>query len=177
MNYVILTMCVSVLLLGCSQEKKTIQSPYFSVPEFISRQATSLHASHTALSRTVAFKDSTETITIATPDWSKELKPFTECDLNLPAWRNGFDIDSTRTNGTLTVRYRAREKRITVRELELSMIADSISSLSIVYLKSNTWYSLGRKLTYHSGKGYTIVIEQDTPLQDPETIRLEGRFQ
>lgn len=176
MNNVLLTLCVSLFLLGCAQEEKIIKSPYFSVPDFISQQAASLHSSNTVLSRTVVFNEDREEITITAPDWNKELKPFTECDLNLPAWRNGFDIDSTETNGTRTIRYKAREKRITIRQLELSITADSISNLSIIYLKSNAWYSLGRKLTYSPGKGYGIIIEQDTPLQAPETISLEGRF-
>lgn len=115
-------------------------------------------------------------MTIRTPDWEKELKPFLECDLNLPAWKNGFAIDTNHTNGTTTVRYTAREKRITIRELTLSLRGDSVLTLSVNYLKSNTWYSLGRKLTYIPGIGYTIIIQQDTPLQAPETIRLEGRF-
>lgn len=154
-------------------------SPYFSIPEFISKQVHDLDSSNTRLTRSVDFNNNHEEKTIEEPDWQKELKPFTDCDLNLPAWRNGFDIDTTESAGKKKIRYKAREKKIAIRELELELDSkgESVLHLYIIYLKSNPWYSLGRKLTFTPGQGYTILIEQDTPLEAAETIRLEGRFQ
>jgi hypothetical protein len=177
MNKLILLFCLSLSLLSCSEKKAATTTVYFSVPGFIKDQARELRSSGISLSRNVSFNGSHEEKIISAPDWDKELKPFAECDLNLAAWKNGFDIDTTYSKKLKTIRYKAREKRIAVRELEVVLEGDSIQSLSIVYLKSNPWYSLGRRLTFTPGIGYTIIIEQDTPLQATESIKLEGRFQ
>lgn len=168
---------VSTFLWSCSNEKTSSEAPYFRVPDYISLQEKKLRSTKSILKRTVTFNNNSEELTINNPDWEKELKPFAECDLNLPAWRNGFQIDTADNAGVRTIRYKAREKRIAIRELELRLAGDSVLHLSVVYLKSNPWYSLGRTLEYTPDKGYTIVIEQDTPLQAPEKIMLEGRFQ
>lgn len=173
----LLLFCLSLGLLSCSEKKAGSTTIYFSVPGFIKDQARELRSSGSSLTRNVAFNGQLEEKFISEPDWDKELKPFAECDLNLAAWKNGFDIDTSYSKSLKKIRYRAREKRIAIRELELVLFEDSIQSLSIVYLKSNPWYSLGRQLTFSRGKGYTIIIEQDTPLQAAESIRLEGRFQ
>jgi hypothetical protein len=177
MNKALLIIFTVSILSGCSEEKKDSPRAYFSVPNFISQQARILRTSKSPLTRTVVFRDSAEKLTITDPDWEKELKPFADCDLNLTAWKNGFDVDTTKHDGTTIILYKAREKRIAIRELQLHLTGDSVSRISISYLKSNPWYSLGRTLTYTPGKGYTIIINQDTPLQAEESIRLEGFFQ
>lgn len=166
----------SLLLTGCQGEKNMPDIKHFSIPDYIHEQINILKSSDCSTRKSVVIKGKRQEKTISNPDWNIELQVFYQKDLNMPAWKNSYTVDTSYRKDTTELQYKSIDKKAPVQSAEIIKKDDEIISLRLIYRKSTSWYTIRQTLTFLPGKGYTIDIVQNTPLEEEERYLVSGNF-
>ncbi len=166
-----------LLFISCnpSNEVKT-QNQFFQLKEYFHDQSEQLQKKNVSLQKSISKDGKVENKNIVTLNWSKELQPFEDCDLNKPAWRKSYKADTFFLANQTHLIYKALEPKLAVRKLEVIIREDTVYMVNILIAKKNSYYQSTQQLNFIPGKGYTITGSQKVIFADPTTFLIKANF-
>lgn len=165
-----------LLISSCTNAPIVKHEPYFSISTFLNDEIKQHQAAKTRLLKVVKRDEQIETKEVPVSNWEHELKPFFESDIDKPVWHLVYDCDTVKTDSLMQVVYVAIDEKAPVRRMQIDYLEDQIQRIAIQFEKSNTWFSLKRKLIYQRNIGYQISGEQDMVLSDPSFFEINVKF-
>lgn len=169
---------------GCStssNETNVISgsTPYFNLGAYFTSEITRLTEHKTTLDKKAALNGKSETQTLQSVDWEKELAIFTLSDINKPAWRDKYTADSSMQGQQLTITYNATDTDLRTQSINLVFEPNATvpKSVTIFNHADNLVYQLTENLNYQSATGYQIQTTQKVVLMNPQSFAIEGRFE
>jgi hypothetical protein len=156
--------CLLILTLGlvcasCTDvSDQADSSRYFNISAFFTEYAGQLNEQMIPVQKTIEKDGEREEKFLENPDWRKELEPFKDLNIQRPAFRNEFLIDTlfSHSASEYKITYTAKSKNTEIRKIEISFLHDEIQTLSASKLNDNAVFSTGRNLAWKRGKGYKI---------------------
>ncbi len=169
---------------GCStssNETKAISgsTPYFNLGAYFTSEIARLTKQKITLDKKAALNGKSETQTLQSVDWEKELAIFTLSDINKPAWRDKYTADSSMQGQQLTITYTATDTDLRTQSINLVFEPNATvpKSVTIFNHADNLVYQLTENLNYQSATGYQIQTTQKVVLMNPQSFAIEGRFE
>ncbi|MFQ5446281.1 MAG: hypothetical protein ACE5FF_05050, partial [Saprospiraceae bacterium] len=111
-------------------------------------------------------------------DFEQELKPFSEADINRPAWTDKYTIDSLfdESNALTKLTYTAIDPKLKTKRVEIDFESNSVSKVFIENSTASAVAKTRQLLTYEPGTGYSIQSTQKVVLTSDDTFFVEVRF-
>ena len=169
----------ALLLLGSSyacnkpEIKETgAELQYFDLKGYFGKQDTLLTQQNPEINKSIAHNGATESKKVRIISWKKELNLFAESDINKPAWKQSYDVQ---TNADSTV-YRAKFPELKTREITIHKKAGQVSEVSIVNTTHNILYNTTEKLVYAPNAYYLIEKMQQVKIMGANNYRIRGNF-
>lgn len=118
MNFRILFLALVPLLTGCAESTPAAESGgmYFDNPKFIEETAIRLSSQHIALQKQLTTAGKSEQLQIPTPDWKKEFDLLVKTNLNAPAFKGLFRVDSIAVSEGYFIVYSALRDNMSIRK-------------------------------------------------------------
>ncbi len=171
-------LCWATCSLPTDQAKAPVVHTAYSLGQFIKAEQARLAQLPGPFVKTVQVDDQTETKELEQLDWANELEIFAKADINKPAWRGKYIVDSLfAPDGSLkALHYQAQDKKLKIRTfnvyfhqgqvdyIEIKKQANSLVSSATVYMK------------YDPDTGYYIENQQKTALSSPHILRISVTF-
>ncbi len=167
------------LFLGssCTNESVvTSRRGLYKVGDFIQAEEARLSQSHIGLSKTIERDKRTEQKDISTINWKEELQPFTDCDLNKPAWVMEYTGDTLVHGDTTDMQYTTSLEKLPVRSMHIRLIGSKLQELDIITKKKNSYYMSRQELHYYPQSGYVISGVQKVILAKATMFTIRGNF-
>ncbi|SDY22654.1 hypothetical protein [Hymenobacter psychrophilus] len=169
----VLSAAVALLLTACGTgadapaptEALRQHTSYFNLPAFLNEQSTALNRRKPAIEKQVLLRDGGQETKRLTPtDWAKELQIFQQADIDKPALRGQYLVDSLVTpDGLLLRTYRRRPGvKHPVRQLAVVSRAGQVQQVRATVAQDNP-------LVYSSK-----TLELDSPNGQLRTYRVQG---
>jgi len=91
-------------------------------------------------------------------DWKEELDAFKEADINRPAWRGQFKIDTISLERVYVITYKTDNEEIPVKNVVITVDKDTRQCLQVTVDKrtENFLYSSDQSLFFTTGEGYMM---------------------
>jgi len=91
-------------------------------------------------------------------DWKEELDAFKEADINRPAWRGEFKIDSISLERVYIITYKTDNEEIPVKNVVVTIDKDTRQCLQVTVDRrtKNFLYSSDQSLFFTTGEGYMM---------------------
>ncbi len=140
---------------------KAAASAYFNVKPWFQAEAQRLDAARPRAVKTVAIDEQTEEMSTDALNYKEELLPFMESDIDRPAWRGRFAVDTVRTApDVFTVTYTTVEKSIPVKSLKVAFREGRVVSVEVERSSKSLPAGSQQHLVYLPDKGFDILMEQ-----------------
>jgi len=169
----------SLFITACSDNKSTSRSivnDYFDLEEYFVKEAESLRQSNAKISKTLLKNGIAETLVFDSINWDKELKPFMNSNLNKPAFRHAYTIDTFLHHSAAKIIYTAKDPLLTTKSILISYFNEKIDSLMIINQTSNVYYTAEETLIYLPGKHYLITTMNDPVAGKETSFQLKGEI-
>ena len=132
---------------------------YFPVKAYLDAQAARLNQQHPAVTKRVQLRgESPETTRVPQVDWTKELQIFYQADLNKPALRGAYAVDSGTTAGGAHLYTYTRkagfENPVTVLRVERD--GSGVRAVSASLIQTNPLFSSQKRMELRA-QGGTIT--------------------
>ena len=118
MDFRVLVLAFVPLLTGCSELSSPSEqdSTYFNNPKFIEETAARLSFDKAALQKQLSTAGKTEQNLVTVPDWPKEFALMAKTNLNAPALKGMFDLDSIPQKSGYKIVYTALRDNMSIRK-------------------------------------------------------------
>ena len=147
---------------SCTDKQTKIkESGLFDNEKYFTDEALRLSALSHTIKKTSVLNGQSETREVTIADWKKELDPFIRCNINKPAFRNSYKVDTVADGINNRIRFSAVEPHLAVRNVEIFLSGNRITRLQFATGDSNELYSTVRMLTYLPDSGYSVQGRQD----------------
>ncbi|MEP7168243.1 MAG: hypothetical protein ABI855_02625 [Bacteroidota bacterium] len=166
------------LFYSCENSKpdKTTSITYFDLKSYFEKQASELSKNNFRVKKFVLKDTASEEKVFEHPDWKEELKPFSECDINKPSWKNSYSIDSSSDAGTLCIKYMAKDSTLKIKNINFCFEHDSLTFIRIEKWTDNMYYDHFITLNYFPMKAYTIQSSQKITYTKSVTVEVKALF-
>lgn len=162
-----------ILLSACSQnsEPSRQQKYFFDIAGYFQRQAEILK--NKKVLKTVQKNGVSETKTLEISDWQQELALFTEADINKPAWKNSYKVDS----GANKLLYTAKEADLRVQKITINFANEGqVKQIAISTQSTNLLYHTTENLLFVADSAYRIEKHQKVLLLGANDYLINGKF-
>lgn len=149
------------------------QLKYFDIKGFFKADSARLTREHKLITKTVAYNGNPETKKVYIDNWGREFELFTSSDINKPAWRDSYTIQSS-NNGIIT--YKANSPDLKTSEIMVKKDGDKVKWILIFNYTKNMLYENSEKLTYYPDSAYIIVKAQTVRLLGKNLYVIKGKF-
>ncbi|MDP6908517.1 MAG: hypothetical protein QF371_03375, partial [Flavobacteriales bacterium] len=99
-----------LFLTSCSRDPAEIyyedQRYYYDLPSFMGKQVANLKSKGQWVRKQVTKDGHTHIIERGNVNWEEELDEFMECDMNRPAWRGAFKVDTITLERVYVITYK-----------------------------------------------------------------------
>lgn len=130
---------------------------YFSLENYFRQEASRLQRLAPRVAKTVSKNGAPESKEISIANWEREFALFIEADINKPAWRNSYRIDSTAN----TVQYTSSDPALRTTRITIAKHTDgTISHIGITNSIGNMLYQTDEQLDYYPDSLYRIIKQQ-----------------
>jgi len=148
------------LLSSCKPDnvQEGVKPEYFDLAGYFKADTAKLRKLHHLTLKTVTHNGASETKKVHIDDWGLELSLFIQSDINKPAWRDSYTIQ-TGTDGSIV--YTAKTPELKTREIVITRNKDnSIKWIMIYNASKNILYQTTEALSYIPDSLYTIKKTQ-----------------
>ena len=151
---------------------------YFDLKGFLETEAERL-SDKPSFTKTVFVNDGQETKSISELDLKTELMPFSNSDINKPAWSDKYDIDSLfNQNEEITgLRYQTKDKKLNTKKMDIDFEKSNVVKIIIENTTNSSVANTFQTLVYQPSKGYSIESKQDVSLMEETHFKIEVSFQ
>ena len=149
-------------LCSCSKDPAEVyyenERYYYDLPAFISKQIANLKTKKQWVRKKVTKDGHSHIIERDDIDWNEELDVFMESDINRPAWRGEFKIDSISLERVYVITYKTENEEIPVKNVVITIDKDTKQCLQISVDRrtENFLYSSDQNLFFTTGEGYMM---------------------
>jgi len=151
-------------LIACTPEdtKKGARLSFFDLEGYVSQQVQLLQNDQPKAVKSVSLDARIEEKVLSTLDYRKELELFAQADINKPAWRDKYTVDSVFNQaGVLeSLTYEATDDKIPTRRLHIDFDRGEVSRILVEESFSSAIADTRRELTFMPGLGYQVVSVQ-----------------
>ncbi|TZF83062.1 hypothetical protein FW774_12215 [Pedobacter sp. BS3] len=177
MKYVpqFITSILIFIAASCQPEEKqagTMPDLYFSLKDYFDKEVTRLNAANPLVTKSVLRNEEAEQKELHIRNWATELELFSQSDINKPAWRGEYRVDSADHQVT----YTALNDDLSTRKVIISRNSGKITHISIRNVVKNLLYSSNETLDYYPDSLYSIQKEQDVRVIGEGRYQITGRF-
>ena len=185
MNFKILCFCWSLIFLtACSKESNPtneLNTPkvYFSLQDFFQSEIDKLQSKQVVLHKYAFLNGKTEKKALHEIDWKTEFGAFLNSDINKPAWKDSYKIDSSANlQGQKQITYTALKPDLRTQKIAIHFGKDGIhpTFIQVVNQSKNPIYDATENLKYEVEKGYTIENEQQIMWMEKDNFKIEGEL-
>jgi hypothetical protein len=179
------------ILSSCGQTdvaKPSTHSKWFDLKQFV-QNANTILPKKARFEKTLLVKGSSESKKVTIADWTTELAVFAQSDLNRPAWRDKYQVDTLLiaverkevvqddTTAVREIRHTAKDKSLRTRLLSIKMNRKSEPIGIEILNEQNNFFSHSQQhLTWDLREGYSITAQQKMLLMSATETVLSGRF-
>jgi len=179
------------LVAGCSSPEPAASpatsqaaTAYFPLKQYLDGQAAALNQRHPAVMKHVLLRDTPpETTRVPQVDWTKELQIFYQADINKPALRGAYSVDSSATaDGAELYTYTRQpgiENAVTVLRVERDQAG--VRAVSATLSQNNPLFSSEKKMELRAQNGtltsYQVKGVQKLVLFDTVRYSTEARVE
>ncbi len=173
---------IIVFLSSCSKDPAELyfedQAYYFDLPAFMSDEILNLNSEEQWVRKKVTKDGHTQVIERGNINWEEELDGFTECDLNRPAWRGAFKIDTISLERVYVITYKAINKEIPVKNVVITVGKETKQCLQVTVDRStkNCLYTSDQKLLFTTGEGYMVKGKLSVTFLFDSEYSIESEF-
>lgn len=153
----------TILLLSCvsctqqTSNKSNSSTSYFDLASLIKKDIADNTKNRCGEIKTVYVNTTGETKQLDSINWQKELQPLLECDINKPAWRDKFQVDTFKNNfPDMTIQYHSLSDKINVRTLTVQLKDKEIQRITISKKTRSFIFSSEQMIAYIPGKGFSV---------------------
>lgn len=171
---------ISILLLSLMasvscQEVHQQEVAYFDCKRYFESIAASLVSDGATLQKTVVADGKSETIDITKPDWKKELAPFLELDINKPAFRGMYDVQTKPNGSSMVTEYVSLDKNHIVQTLRVMQTNDGkVETVQAVCSTRNPYHASSDTLLFESTGSYRIKAYSNPTLGSRIAFDIKG---
>lgn len=177
-----LAVVAGFLLLGnvsCKRDKltSTATAKFFDLKGYFSGEAIRLAKSNPEINKTAVYNKQPETQRVHITNWTNELSMFSESDINKPAWRASYDVQSS--DGFIT--YKARDPELKTQDIVIKKNGSNVRWIFIYNHVRRTLfnvmlYETKETLTYFPDSLYQVQKRQVTRVLGIKTYNVKGVF-
>ena len=163
-----------LIFASCSGAEQVRERKFVDIHGYVSDEIKHLEKQKVSVNKTVSRNGVSESKKNFSPDWNTELTLFSDSDINKPAWRDSYRVDSD-SNQTS---YTALDNKLRTRSILIKKNnSGKITELAIVNRTSNYLYSSSEELLYIPDSLYRIIKKQDVILLGKNNYEISGFFQ
>lgn len=165
---------IALLLPACKPAIKEdgVTAKYFDLKAYFKADAARLNSSKKTVLKTITHNGTTESKEVNITDWERELSLFSESDINKPAWRDSYSIQ---TSPTMVI-YTATDDDLKTREIIVNKTGDKVKYIVIYNYTKNILYYTKEKLTYMPDSIYKIEKTQQVRLLGLNKYVITGKL-
>ncbi len=173
---------LSILLSACLQQDKRQEffqeKKFFDLNNYFEKEAERLQQSNIPWLKIAQLNEKKETLNVSNINWKKELEIFSRCDLNKPAWKEKYQIDSTFKNNNLSkISYLSTDDRLLIKKINITFSTlNKPDSIQIRKETHNFLMSMEQDLHYDPNTGYKIEQREKMLGFKPSYSSIELRF-
>lgn len=174
----ILILCCCVIVISCNNvtTKDNQAKTYFDIDSFINNQAIYLKNNDFSIEKTILKDGIIESKKSNSPDWKKELEPFSSSDINKPNWKLSYTIDSIYVNDTLIININCKDSNLVVKSISVKLSNQKVRFLQIKNHKLNSYFNSSQVLEFIPDSGYSILGHQGVLLGDTTAYSIKAQF-
>lgn len=174
----------SMVGIGCgnvgTSESEIKQSTlkYFDLKGFIEMETERL-TELTSFTKTVFVNGEQETKSFNQMDANAELTPFSDSDINKPAWSDKYDIDSVfnQNKELVGLQYQTKDSKLKTKKMSIDFQNNKVAKVYIENAINSSVADIYQTLMYQPKKGFSIESRQDVSLMDENQFKIEVSFQ
>ena len=145
---------------------------FFDIKGFFSANSVRLTKLNPLISKTVSHNDSSQTKKVHIENWNNELSLFTESDINKPAWRESYSVQ---TSDDFLI-YKAKDPKLKTRDIIIKRNGNKVKWILIFNHTKNPLYESEEKLSYYPDSLYIIQKLQRVRLMSLQKYVIKGVF-
>jgi hypothetical protein len=170
-------MLVAISCTSCEQENEVKTIKYFDIKALFTHQIEKMAKQKPVFKKEIEINSEKETKEISTIDWTKELNPFMQSDINKPAFLGTYDV--IETDSAIEYRLKADEKKpISLIKIVKKLQNQQVVSIDISSSDENLLYRWEKHITANFEEGnlkkYTIKGKQKILIFDEENYKIVG---
>jgi hypothetical protein len=174
---------ILMLVIGVSSCKNDSNSTsdtakFFDIKGYFRADSARLSKLNPLITKTVTHNNDAETKKVRISNWGTELSLFAESDINKPAWRDSYEVQSSEN----IIIYLAKDSSLRTRRIIINKIGNRVRWILIFnYAKSalygkNMLYESAEKLSYFPDSLYLIQKKQRVKLLGINRYTISGAF-
>ena len=159
---------------SCKKEDGTAagKKKFFDIKGFFEADSARLAKKNPLIIKTVTHNRIPETRKVHITNWGEELDLFIQSDINRPAWRNSYAVDTSED----LLMYTAKDPSLKTQEIIIKRDHDKVKWIVIGNHTKNVLYENLEKLSYFPDSLYLIQKKQRVRLLGTDTYRISGFF-
>lgn len=169
-----------ILLLACQPagETKQLTKPFFDLKAYFEQETQRLAAVQ-SVKKTAEVDGQKEEKLMDTLNFQRELKIFSDNDLNRPAWSGKYQVDSifNEKKELAKLNYTANDEDLKTRKMEIDFEQGAVAKIFIENGAANTISDTKQFLTYQPKLGYSIESHQKVVMGGEKKFLVTVQFQ
>jgi len=152
-------------------------SKFFDLKGYFAAEAARLKKLNPNVDKIATYNYETEEQKVHISNWASELSMFSESDINKPAWRLSYDVESS--NGFIS--YKAKDTTLKTQDIVIKRDGNKIKWIIIGnHTKSTIFgkklYEAWETLSYIPDSAYHIKKKQYTRFLGVKVYNIKGKF-
>jgi hypothetical protein len=168
-----------LFVIACNSERETGNAaPYFDLKTLVKTDIDHNNSMQCGEQKSVLVNTIRETKLLDSIRWEKELQPILECDINKPAWKGKFAIDTVKGDdaGKFMVQYKPLSEKINVKLLRIHFSDGKPESIFIVKQIRSFIFSSNQSIEYFPGKGFSVRGEQKAAMMESFALNVDVKY-
>lgn len=134
------------------------QRYYYDLPKFFENQINNLKSKGQWVRKHVTKDGHSHIIERGNIDWNEELGVFLDSDINRPAWRGEFKVDTINLEREYVITYKTGNEQIPVKNVVVTINKQSKQCLKLTVDRrtENFLYKSDQSLYFTTGEGYIM---------------------
>ncbi|MES2808267.1 MAG: hypothetical protein V4619_06560 [Bacteroidota bacterium] len=169
---VFIILFIATLLPACKPGNLQTETPskYFDIKGYFEADTARLTKLNPLITKTATHNGVTETKKLHIDNWGAELNLFIQSDINKPAWRESYNVDS----GATGLIYRAKTLDLKTQLIVINKQGDKIKWVMLYNSSKNYLYETNEKLSYFPDSLYIIQKYQKVRLLGANNYLIKG---
>jgi thiol-disulfide isomerase/thioredoxin len=160
-------------LFSCIQQNTT--TPPFELYFDFAEEAKRLSKINPFVEKTV-IKNGIRETRFDTINWEKELKIFSDCDINKARYKSSYKIDKIEAQSSVIVKYSSLDSSLSVKQAEFVFDEGNCTNVYIKKTEQNEFSVSETHLYYKPGHSYGVINRQLVKLAVSDSFEIRGRL-